>query len=93
MARAALEGWWGLWGLECGGPRIPFGLLARSEHQALKFVFQKSGQRGVKDVGLRGELVCAVGQGLEAGKDALATPAGAWRPLLSSMIVCLPLHL
>lgn len=37
-----------------GTLRNPFGLLARSEHQALWFVFQKSGQPGVKGVGIRG---------------------------------------
>lgn len=65
MASAGLQGWQGLWGLKCGDLRSPFGLLARNEHQALKFVFQKSGQRGVKGIGLSGELLWD----------------GAWRPV------------
>lgn len=51
-------------GPECGDLRSPFGYLARSEHQTLQFVFQESGQRGVKGVGLRSESLWD----------------GAWRP-------------
>lgn len=66
LARAGWKAGRGPWGLKWRDPGSPFGLLAASEHQALKFVFEKSGQRGVEGGGLRGESLCAVGQDLWA---------------------------